>query len=975
MMKHRKKVIGVALVFLIGISVLMVNTIFDVTAASNKPSKCTDKDALLNYYGMSYDWNDNMTAVTFSVKHGSFRISSVDTTAFTNVLVKGADDFYTVDGGTGTLTSKNKLTLKFASKSFGSTVKIKFALSASDSICDSLTDYKTKKAAKQKTATFETGTIELEVPAYGRKDEQVTQENKNYNGICKAVRDGTDPTGKIDPKILKLFDSSAEARAQYQTLVPGCFQTQSVYDYEVDDMAVIIKAALNSWDLIKTSSVGEGAKDVSGDAWLLNFADVVAAAKAEGHAYFSKDNGQFYKLVDKGNGVFEPGAQVKDNSQSFAMKCNVKAKSATDFSNLLEHNADGTYNITANIQNYYAVNQIIKYATYKWNYTRGNSLKEKEKQQTVKVCTRTCEEAVKVEYGPPVASKAGLCFEYQVRVTSRVKCKSKINAEPPKEPKICTPIPRCNSIPGYTHQAGGNDEYSKCIQKCDGGKYTEKCSDKCYKKVYEKSTVAEKTKLDEASENIEKMYSKTLNWNGSHYWSGGSIKWSGSGYARYYKYFEKSRTIRDHGSYYAVGGFKKRHYGGGNFCKDPCRYKGCSQKQYLNKKEAKADYKANIKKYEQAVAECKASSSCTRKTAVFKISVDYTTVTGKTVPIEYPLTNKEETLVSDEEANACTNNPSVTGKENIILNYAGCYKHCGSGTQYHSHWSFPGSWLNKKTGELSFTPETGKGWTEKKDKFCLPLDVQDTNVKWWNYYYGIYNKSHKTSYTNPSTSVKDICKNPGSVTNVEESDIKNWQIKASTRKFGYFGWNFDISCFYAINSSSTAASEDNNEKCNPEPTSSGGGKATTSYRIRTVDLKNLFPAAEGKTGSREPGFNWSDNATISQELGKNPSNPITYAQQVESTGYSAYSDTNVDYRLVLTKNTIQQIKGTTKNRNYADFKGDVVTRNGMETYESNVIRGGIKFGPGTIILDKSTLGCNNTQGNSCDTSSHRSKEA
>ena len=35
-------------------------------------------------------------------------------------------------------------------------------------------------------------------------------------------------------------------------------------------------------------------------------------------------------------------------------------------------------------------------------------------------CEVKCEEAVTVQYGAPVASKAGLCFEYKVKVTSRV---------------------------------------------------------------------------------------------------------------------------------------------------------------------------------------------------------------------------------------------------------------------------------------------------------------------------------------------------------------------------------------------------------------------------------------------------------------------------------------------------------------------------------------------------------------------------
>ena len=1006
MMKHRKKIIGVVLVFLIGISFFAINAMFDVEAASNKPSSCTDKEALLNYYGVSYDWNEqpiygglgnagSIQSIVFTTKRGEFRLQDVsNTNAFYGDFKKDSDGFYTIDGDKGIINKNNSLLLVVSPDSYGSTVKVKLALSASDSICDSLTDYNTKKANKKKTATFNTGFIEIEVPNFTRKDEQVTQKNTNYNGICKAVRDGTDPTGKIEKKILDLFDSSAEARAQYQKIVPSCFQERSVYNYEVDDMVTIINAALNSWSLIKTSNIGSGEKDVNGDSWLFNFNNVVEAAKAENHAYYVRPNGAnsglFYNLIESkdssGKTIYKPGKLVKGEAESFKMQCDVKAKSATDFSNLLEHKADGSYNIDANVEHYYAANQVINYATYIWNYTKGNSLPKEKKEQKVQVCTRTCKEAVEVKYGPPVASKAGLCFEYQVQVTSRVQCTSTIDAKPPTEPKICTPVPYCNSIPGYTHQAGANDKYSTCVRKCDGGKYTEKCSEKCYKQVYENNSKNTKTSVDAIEENAEKMFSKTLSWKGSHYWSGDSIYWSGNGYARYYKYFEKSRTIRDHGSYYAVSGFKKRYFGGGSFCKDPCRYKGCSQMQYLNKAEAKKDYKENVRRYGEAVAECKASASCTTKKAIFKITVDYK-VDGKPQPtVEYPLTDKQEILNSSDNAENCKNPEGLTNKdEDIILNYAGCYKNCGSATQYHSRWSFPGSWLNKKTGELSFTPNKDKGWTEEKNKFCLPLNVDDVNTKWWNYYYGIYNKSHKTSFTDPGSSVKDICTNPNTVTNISKDDIKkeDWNINAYTTNFGYYGWNFDISCFYALNSSSTGAVgnvDSNKEKCNPTPTTSSG-KTTSSYRIRSVDLKNLFPAAEGQSGSREPGFNWSSNATISQELGKNPSSPSAYAAAVQKLGYSAYNNSNVDYKFVMTKETIAQLRSLNNNK-YTDFKGEMVSKNGMETYVSNVIRGTsspVHFGSGTVILQESALGCNNTTGTGnsavCDRTVHSSKEA
>ena len=109
-------------------------------------------------------------------------------------------------------------------------------------------------------------------------------------------------------------------------------------------------------------------------------------------------------------------------------------------------------------------------------------------------CKRTCEEGVVVEYGPPIASKAGLCFEYKIRVTSAVRCYSDLSSikPPEKSTTVCTPGPTCTGVGSngaYSVTEGGpSKKYDKCIKSCDGGKYTKSCSKKCYKKVYGSST-------------------------------------------------------------------------------------------------------------------------------------------------------------------------------------------------------------------------------------------------------------------------------------------------------------------------------------------------------------------------------------------------------------------------------------------------------------------------------------------------------
>lgn len=116
-------------------------------------------------------------------------------------------------------------------------------------------------------------------------------------------------------------------------------------------------------------------------------------------------------------------------------------------------------------QKYYATNKIV-----------DNSF-----------CSVTCTEKLSVTYSPPSAVKAGLCFQYQVTVKSIVKCKTEV--KPNNDwPKNQIPAAQCKitaKCSGGTDQAGPNEEFDSCIKKCDGGKYSQKCIDKCYVNTYD----------------------------------------------------------------------------------------------------------------------------------------------------------------------------------------------------------------------------------------------------------------------------------------------------------------------------------------------------------------------------------------------------------------------------------------------------------------------------------------------------------
>ena len=981
MTKHKSLIgvtLSIVLVSLVWLTPTMKVSAITSTNSSKAPTDCTNANLqnLINRYQIKYDWNNSGTTITFKASHGEFRFTFIDTKFFTNSFSKDSNGFYLIDGKKAVVSKNNTVKLTIKNSARGDSATVNLALSKADGACDSYPTYVTKKAAGQTTRTFDTGKFEIVIPFSSSDQTIIKESNKtNYNGVCRALREGKNYQGKISANILKEYDNSTNAKSYYKIIAPSCFDSSktAAYVYSEKRMIKIIESALSTWKtydaLNNKNSIGGGPADVTGDQWLIDFSKVKENAIEAKHMYYADGKGNFYKALDQ-NGKY--GSVVKAKNQAFSMKCKVTANSSTDYSNLLEYKTDAkgnsVYNLDANLQSYYAYDQSTQSVTYNWYTHWKNKKNSSAKSVTVdKFCTKKCEEAVEVKYGPPVASKAGLCFEYEVQVTSRVKCTTSINGQPPEPEKpLCIPIPYCNDIPGHTHQAGASDEYKACVQSCDGGKYTEKCSNKCYSEVYEGNSDSSKTSVDSFEDTAEKVYSKTYSYNGYHYFAGSKIRWSGKGYANYYYYFERGRTSRDHGKYVPESGFKKRLYSTGT-CKDPCFFSSCSKQSYVNKSDFMDDYMDNLAAYKTAINACKASASCTTKTATLKISADYKNSKGVIKTVDYPYTTSTNNLVSDGNKNRCSANSSE-GEDNVILSYAGCYKKCGNGLQYQTKWSFPGTWLNKKTGSLAFKKPTTEGWKETKDKFCLPLDAKDVNVKWWNYYYGYYDSNHTTSYDKQAVKDKCVTLNHTSISeeDIEKWDVngvKRWNINASTRMFGYYGWSFDIACFYALNSSqikTVGNNSTNAEKCNTNI--QGSSTAKTAYRIRSVDLKNLFPDASSSDGKRAPGFNWSDSANVLAENGKNKeyeSKPSLYAEKIQSSDYqmSLYSDQNLDYEFNLTKDMLKKLKSGS--RNYSDFKGNMITQHGMYSYKSDAIRTGVFSAGNNKVLKEGAIGCNN----------------
>lgn len=619
-------------------------------------------------------------------------------------------------------------------------------------------------------------------------------------------------------------------------------------------------------------------------------------------------------------------------------------------------------------------------------------------------CELKCEEVVKVEYGPPVASKAGLCFQYKVKVTSRVNCEMTKEPNKPPEAVACTPTPGCLHTGGkydgktYT-QAGPNNNFDRCIKQCDGGKYTEKCSNKCYKQVYGNS-ISKKVAYRRTGARGDLLYEYKYV-NNELIWDVGTDK---------NRYFSGTNTVvntaggapQDRDSYWNKvnkWGSSKHIYNlyvdqgipSMEDCNASCYWTlnqsdACtdtSKLRYLNDPAVYADQADsklisdmayNSVQYEELVKKCSAYAACNTTTSEYTISVDYTkngTSTKETINFPYTKNNDKntkDTITSKESAASCPEDAT-----SIILDSDGCYN-CGKISEnkmYMTEWSFPGTWINNKNGKISYTPVTTAGWRTITEKFCLPLNAADVNQKWFNKYQAVLH-GDDTSYSYNNTDyVQGIDCNGGKLTNVCEykntkftsEDAKNidYNIKATARKFGMYEWDIDISCFYALNS--IFPKEKPSDNCSMLTCDDDDEKS--DKRVRTADLDDLFPDSEGnklddpsKTGKSAP-FNWSLYAEQTIKDDQYISTPSNYAKWIQAKGASIYSDEYEDYGFNLTKEDIAKIKKEyNSNKSYTSWEGKTEV-NSVVNYQSPLFRNGGILADGAVYPGSEALKCNN----------------
>ena len=762
-------------------------------------------------------------------------------------------------------------------------------------------------------------------------------------------------------------------------------------------------------------------------------------------------NGEFEKEFCKAKNNAKANSETdKENGSSLYSenKCDISSKNSCgtfkfkcDPTNGIEGMINGNINPNDYVNVSYAYGSSVvseHIGQYTYHYTPDKETKGKD--ITIK---NECQEAVTVEYGAPIASKAGLCFQYKVKVTSRVVCFVKELPEPPEvSHEYCEPSPVCvhrdeEGSAVELDQGGPNEDFDSCIMSCDGGKYSSKCSSKCFNEVYAKSKLKKSSNLflnnisaTKMSDNntclpekdnvckpckleFSKNYYKKhpvyegsnpsvcntvskpdltsqcyFKYNNSHaliWYCPDTVPDSNRIYGRWYAYSENSDWGIVEQCRYSVYkstdiGIPRRDHSNGERCHDVCHWEvdtaSCGGTKYLNPGWAEYDNQQNMVIYNNAIKKAISSATCTTSTATFTIHATYyDSDEQKNVTIDFPYSSSNDSNVPDSLSSGDNTANTSMLDNTTIIGYDGCYKSKDEKKWYQAEWTFPGSYLDNKHNGLSYSYKDD--W-EKVDKaFCLPLNAGNVNISWYNWFMSKVIAGKDTSVT--SDIYKKECIDKGdskSITKITKfTDEENlvWNIVSKTRLFGYYKWNIDISCFYAINSNTSVGNTQNSTHENEDECTTDA----QGYSIRSVDLKNLFPDSKGSTltnpseTGRTPGFNWSEYATNTINNGNYKSDPSTYIEQVQKLGESVYSDDYLDYKFELDRVTLNKLKG----HDYTEFAGEAVKRdNGIVSYYSDVItsianrnntspefNNGESYAP----LRKYATQCNNLDKNGC----------
>ena len=669
------------------------------------------------------------------------------------------------------------------------------------------------------------------------------------------------------------------------------------------------------------------------------------------------------------------------------------------------------------------------------NYETMHKYSHKE-TETVNNCTTTCKEEIEVNFSDPVATQAGMCFQYLIEIKSKVVCDSYYTAPRPSKPAVCVPTASCVKSNGYESDKGGpSEDFDACVQECDGGEYTQNCIDKCYTKVYETSNsksgkqANRQTTFEPTPSIFTTDYSISSNSQATKLANGCLTPWNTTDANALYNQHQKDpggeysgnrwipsktgcsssigqfyfrslgvteQTIDEVRGWYSDSYGVKQYDAGPNgflvrikrdgysdVCNDTCSWiNNCGSNTVLTQYLADQQYQKELEEWEKAKEQCEQkAATCTNETTDYEIVVD-------NVDKDNDTDDDEETFSSSQKLNGTT----VTGEfpDMVILTDGSCEDGEDDPWNYHNIITFPGTWINNKTGQTVHSMDPGHEdfYTYVGNQYCTKLNSVPINTAWYDW---------KVNQNGDSSALTDAEKS-------EIEDNIEMNINGHIDNYGYFGWDFDISCFYAVGEPDTSCPPSDPDYPNCDDPTNGDPDPTApvdDYTFRPISLDNLFPNSVTPTSAddkntnasllineveslrgnsatkvadetREIGFNWTCGAT-NLENPDYPVQPVSLINEIQELGDSIYEgDKYLDYHIVLTPETMKKVRDyNDKYDSYteptSDSSSEVLTAGNNKTSGITVYRSYLlhKVLNSNELLKSGLIGCNNEDNGTC----------
>lgn len=560
-----------------------------------------------------------------------------------------------------------------------------------------------------------------------------------------------------------------------------------------------------------------------------------------------------------------------------------------------------------------------------------------------------CTEDMTIEYDMPKSSFAGGGFKYTVKLSSSKICNIK-QVRQPVRPTVCRPDYEFTDH--NTKFGGPNEDFDKCVNSCDGGQYTSKCSNTCYTKVYENGISSKQIKFtqNEISSlgNVKEMIYHSATVDGDPTWcktyndvptarQNSPSTLSGNWH---WQVCPSRETMDERGEkgitvttdtleapqgenlidsynghvYGCVYGWQSDSCSGSLKCTNKCSSSSVetaaqADKKYEDEKAILEGVKADIKKkYKNCKEQSNGSYKCDKEIT--------TKIATENAKIGRQVENKENVLA--DSAGKVTLDPNIsyyTDKSASFINFPHAYISLANGLVSYNNKSSDPTYMFG--GYLFYTDVST---TEKTSN----------DIRYYPYNFDMYKEaSLKTDKS--SCSVDGVTSNPmkksGLGYNSKNDTYGNgnhikWNILTKITGFGSDKqWNIDVNCFYGAMLSTCKPS-------NGTPSDGGdeNGVSGLPYLYRTVNLDDLFP-------NRESGYNWKNNTANQKASTSNYQiNPEALISDIESKGNTIYDG---DPYAVINMESTSAYKSSDK---YTTFNGSYSKDKDVSFFASSFIK-------------------------------------